>query len=218
MQVVGMVGHARHGKDSVAQFGAPYGYKRYAFADNVRRALYALDPLVAITPRADEEYARLVPRASRVGLGLVIGLRSLVDTIGWDDAKSHVNVRQYLQRMGTEAVRDVVAYDAWIMALKKQLDRERPDRAIVTDVRFPNERDAIKSWGGTIVRVVRLNEDGSQYVKPGLDLTHPSEAFVDELEVDVEIACRTIEELRARAEEFFELRAGAMEFFGSAAR
>ena len=169
--------------------------------------MYALNPIVALAPPSDPAYIQLSGRASgREGTTLFVGLQAVVDSIGWEAAKQYPNVRKYLQRQGTEAVRDIVAPDAWVMALQRELDRSRHERVIITDVRFPNEAAAITQWGGTLVRVVRLNEDNTAYVKAGLDLSHPSEVFVSQLDVDIEFACKSLHALQAAARSYFSLR------------
>lgn len=206
MDIVGITGHAHNGKDALALYAKQYGYRRYAFADNVRRSLYALNPLIALVP-SEPDYAEIRGRiVAQSGMEVYISIQQLVDALGWDTAKSYPNVRAYLQRQGTEAVRDVIAYDAWVMALRHQLDEEQPERVVITDVRFPNEAAAIASWGGALVRVVRVMEDGNPYVKPGLDLSHPSEAFIDALDVDVEFRCSSLTALQRCAETYFPWR------------
>ena len=51
--------------------------------------------------------------------------------------------------------------------------------AIITDVRFPNEADAIKSNGGYTINVQRLLSDGTQYLDPNRPVDHPSETALD---------------------------------------
>lgn len=55
--------------------------------------------------------------------------------------------------------------DAWVELLNEQIEdirygfnekeRPRPLAFIITDVRFPNEAEAIKSWGGTLMEIRR---------------------------------------------------------------
>ena len=91
-----------------------------------------------------------------------------------------MSVRQLLQEIGTNAIRNIIHPDAWINALfadynthkKKdgfsrvvknnegipidyQYEVEYPNW-IITDVRFPNEFKAIKDRGGIVIRINRL--------------------------------------------------------------
>lgn len=66
---------------------------------------------------------------------------------------SGYTVRDVLQIVGTEAMRDNLHKDVWVNALASDF---RPgDNWIITDVRFENEAMAIKRWGGMLVRIDR---------------------------------------------------------------
>ena len=70
---------------------------------------------------------------------------------------------------------------------------------IITDVRFPNEAQAIKEAGGIIVRVTRpTNDDSGEAAWK----KHESEAFIDEMKVDLDICnCGTLEDFKKHAPE-----------------
>lgn len=70
--------------------------------------------------------------------------------------------RLLLQILGTDCGRDIIHPNIWINALFADIDKEldvNPDYNkkgfIITDVRFPNELNAIKQRGGKIIRVNR---------------------------------------------------------------
>src|SRR6266542_3013067 len=104
-RLLGLTGFAQSGKDSVAGFLKDYGYQRVAFADGVREALLALDPLIPeYIPRSAMNFNRL---------------STLVRLHGWDEVKTNQDfgaseVRRLLQKLGTEVVRDMVDQDAWV--------------------------------------------------------------------------------------------------------
>lgn len=138
-QIIGLVGYAQTGKDEAAQTLAPLGWSRISFADGVREALYALDPEVNYY--------------NEIGLDCTTSVRRLVDQRGWEEAKRFPHVRELLQRMGTEAGRDIHGPDCWVDRAMRHVG---PDgRHIFTDVRFPNEAAAIRACGGVLVRVTR---------------------------------------------------------------
>jgi hypothetical protein len=74
-------------------------------------------------------------------------------------------VRELLQKVGTDAMRDVIHPDVWVNALMRQYKRKTEytndgldykgdcPNWIISDVRFPNEAKAIKDRGGITVRV-----------------------------------------------------------------
>lgn len=61
--------------------------------------------------------------------------------------------RGLLQRYGTEAHREIFDDDFWVKAVDLTTESD-DDIVVVTDVRFPNEAQAIKDAGGYVVRLV----------------------------------------------------------------
>lgn len=125
-----------------------------------------------------------------------------------------ITVREFLQRLGTEAIRDNIHPDAWVNALftdyKGKKDYEGLDfptddspikiiypNWIITDVRFPNEAQAIKNRAGIVIRVNRdwpANDE--------LNKLHLSETSLDDWEFDWVIENNgSIEELIERVKE-----------------
>lgn len=109
-----------------------------------------------------------------------------------------MTVRELLQKLGTEAMRDGLHENVWVNALfadynpgytisPLDVDNQPPDNWIITDMRFPNEMDAIYKREGFTIRVVR----------PGTSVgTHPSETALDDKHFDYEIVnSGTIENL-----------------------
>ncbi|QOV06189.1 deoxynucleoside monophosphate kinase [Streptomyces phage Salutena] len=135
--IIGLSGYARSGKDTAAEALVQYGWTRAAYADKLREFLLALDPLIP----------------GHWGAGN-LRLRRLIEQTGWDYAKTtYPEVRALLQRAGTEAGRKVLGSNVWVDALF----REHADvpALVVTDVRFPNEAQAIADRGGVMIRVTR---------------------------------------------------------------
>ncbi len=97
-----------------------------------------------------------------------------------------LTVREFLQKLGTEAIRNNIHTDAWVNALFADYKYNPPsDKAtytecfpnwIITDTRFPNEAQAIKDKGGTMVRIERNLEPAGYQT---LEQRHPSETSLD---------------------------------------
>jgi hypothetical protein len=129
--IIGLSGYARTGKDTVAEVLAEMGWQRRAFADTLRKMVYALDPYVTGNLRVAD----------------------LVDSVGWEEAKvGYPEVRRLLQRMGTEAGRQVLGEDVWVRTTLSSLS---VGNYVITDCRFRNEADAIRAAGGQIWRIRR---------------------------------------------------------------
>lgn len=113
-----------------------------------------------------------------------------------------MTVRELLQKLGTDAMRDNLHENVWVNALfadykpsvvrsadsfdLSTYDSKYPNW-VITDMRFPNEMDAVKEREGITIRVVR----------PGTEVgTHPSETALDDEHFDYEIVnSGTIENL-----------------------
>lgn len=103
-----------------------------------------------------------------------------------------MSVREFLQKLGTDAVRDNLHPNAWVNAAmanyKPQFSGVDANGSpvyqlpnwIFTDCRFPNEAKAIKDRGGFIIRIDR----------PGIGPVnnHPSETALDDWDFDYKIA------------------------------
>ena len=135
--IIGLSGYARSGKDTVAELLVlNYGFKRMAFADGIREALVALNPILHDGHRLNE----------------------LVQMYGWEVAKAKDEVRRLLQVMGTEVGRKLINEDVWAWLLFNQIDTgDTNKRIVITDVRFPNEARMIEHQGGDVWRINRHN-------------------------------------------------------------
>jgi hypothetical protein len=138
VKIVGYAGRARSGKNAAAQFSVQdWGAQQYAWADNLRKALLTLDPMV----EAENTCARL----SRI-----------IEFLGWDKAKVDIpEIRRLMQVFGTEVGRQIVGPNVWVDSLLRKIEQEKPDVAVITDCRFPNELAAIRDRGGYTVWVER---------------------------------------------------------------
>jgi hypothetical protein len=90
---------------------------------------------------------------------------------------SLMTVRDFLQKLGTEAIRDSLHENTWVNAT--MVDYTAESNWIITDTRFPNEAEAIKKAGGI---VIRINRPGVQPINP-----HPSETSLDDWSFDAVI-------------------------------
>ncbi len=168
-QLIGLTAYAQSGKDAAAAALVEDGWQRRAFADVLREFAYTLNPLIE----------KPASRATGIAGRKVARLADLVDEYGWDHVKvAYPEARALLQRLGTDAGRRLLGEDVWVDAALTALPRHRG--VVLTDVRFPNEADAIRARGGVVVRVTR----------PGVGPVngHVSETAMDDYVPDVVIA------------------------------
>ena len=170
--LIGLMGKKRTGKDTFANvLVEKHGYERVALADPLRDAALALDPIMGTFPLNVNGIVRV--REWR--------LSDVIDELGWEKAKDYVpEVRRTLQRLGTESIRSLDD-EFWIRTAFARIDALRAEGkpVVVTDVRYPNEADAIRDAGGYLARIVRdLPEDGD---------AHASEKSLDDYHENLRI-------------------------------
>lgn len=90
-----------------------------------------------------------------------------------------MSVRELLQKLGTEAIRDGLHPNAWVNALMCEYKRPKmseynPSNWIITDVRFPNELEAIEDVKGLTLKVIRPVKKSKTTAR-----LHPSETSLD---------------------------------------
>lgn len=167
---VALMGRAGSGKDTAAaRLVSRYQFVRVAFADPLKDSALRLDPIVG---------------AESTSYGsLPIRLSDVVRRYGWDRAKnSYPEVRRTLQNLG-ETVRADDA-DFWLrMALDKVRTADRWSLpVVVSDVRYANEADALRSAGALMVRIERPGASAG-----GEAARHVSELDLDAYPADVTI-------------------------------
>lgn len=107
---------------------------------------------------------------------------------------NNITVREFLQTLGTRALRDNLNENVWVNSLFGNFDES--SQWLITDTRFPNEADAIKERGGIVVRVDRGLSTGD----------HPSETALDDYNFDYVIPNKgNIEELIEEVVKFVTL-------------
>jgi hypothetical protein len=146
----------------------------------------------------------------------------------WKNVLVKPTIRELMQKVGTDAMRDNVHTDVWVNTLMRQYIRELDNgytgdntgwlgnypNWIISDVRFPNECKAIKDRKGTIVKVddskrlIGNVHDELGIITKGawraasVGLDHISETALDNYEPDYTIDnSGTIEELIDKVKE-----------------
>jgi hypothetical protein len=152
--LIGLTGRKRSGKDTfAARLVDAHGYTRLAFADALREAALALDPIIEMHWFGE------------------VRLSEVVERDGWEQAKAEPEVRRTLQRFGV-GIRKLDP-DFWLRVVAERAEWISGP-VVVTDVRFTNEADWIEREEGHLVRIERPGLDTSD--------THESETALDDRE------------------------------------
>ena len=150
--IIGVAGYARSGKDEVAKILVnKFGFTRIAFADEIRKFLLKVNPILE--------------SGNRVG--------ELVHDFGWEIAKSKTETRRLMQEIGVSA-REMFGDDFWVNIALKNV--HSTDNVVVPDVRFQNEITAIRNMEGKVFRVMR---EGVGPVNSHISETEIDKAYFD---------------------------------------
>lgn len=148
MELIGLAGPARSGKDTVADIleeVTPGRVERDAFADRLKLiAALALGVSVHPDDVGRSGIRRWADRFKEAESLAIIGPGGTV--------LSELSGREFLQRLGAEAMRNVLGERVWIDAVPFERDC---DLLLLTDVRYPNEAEAIREAGGEVWQVFR---------------------------------------------------------------
>ena len=166
LAVVGLGGWARSGKDVIAdELVNGYGWVKVGMSDALNDALLALDPIVE--PYTGWSYSDHLKRCGG----------------DYAKAKKLPEVRNLLQRLGTDVVRDLIDPDAWVKLTLRtigKLHEAGHDKIVVTGIRFKNELKMIQELNGWPIWVSRSTVDPAN--------SHPSEFALNPLHFSLEVA------------------------------
>ena len=142
--LIGVCGLIGSGKDTVAGIlKEQFGFEKDAFAGtlkDVTSSLFAWDRevLEGATPENRKK-------------------REVVDEWWTEKFGYPVTMRNILQKVGTEVVRNNLHNDMWVLSLERRVmpKLENGKHIVITDARFPNELAAIARLGGEIIEIHR---------------------------------------------------------------
>lgn len=121
---------ARSGKDTIADYLVQnYGFVKMSFAESLKKA-------------SKEIFSFSEEQVNG-------NLKEVVDPY-WNQTPRYI-----LQKVGTELFRNYFDKEIWVRSLEARIKRSDSKNICITDTRFPNEVDAVKRWGGKLIKVVR---------------------------------------------------------------
>jgi hypothetical protein len=140
--IIGVCGFIGSGKDTIADYLTNFhGFRRESFANTLKDAVAQVFGWDRTMLEGRTKQAR--------------EWREQVDP-WWAERLDMPNLtpRWILQYWGTEVCRNGFHNDIWVASVENKL-RQATDNIVITDCRFANEVLAIKSVGGTTMRVSR---------------------------------------------------------------
>ncbi len=135
MKIVGILGPKGAGKSTVSDYlVAKYGAVKYSFAGPLK------------------EIAR---RTLDFTEDQVYGSQQTKETI---DPRYGFSPRWFLQKLGTEGIRAVLGEDIWWERCVEQIIKDRPELAVIEDVRFVNEARGLLDESELVHAVLSLTD------------------------------------------------------------
>lgn len=187
---IGLIGKLRSGKSAAGDYlASKYGYTQFAFGDELKRYAHELfgEPAPGTKPRALYQTFGQACRTVEDG----IWIRKCFDAIDW-------------------RAKDTAAYNVSLRINAPHIPR-RPFRAVISDVRQPNEFLALQSAGYTLIRIEapdglrieRAVNSGDTFAYA--DLMHGTETALDGYAADFTVVNDgTLDELYAQIDEIME--------------
>jgi hypothetical protein len=139
MNIVGILGFAGSGKDTVGAMFREAGYEKASFAATLKDATSSIFGWKRELLEGDTDESRQ--------------FRDKADPFWTKHLGYEVTPRKMLQWLGTDACRNVIGDNIWVYSMLSNMDPNK--KYVITDVRFPNEIRMIQEAGGTIIRVRR---------------------------------------------------------------
>lgn len=72
----------------------------------------------------------------------------------------------------------------WLRTMGAAIEADKVDVALIPNLRMPNEADWVRARGGYVIRVKRLNPDGSEYISADRDPNHFLETALEFWQAD----------------------------------
>lgn len=166
MELIGISGKPRHGKDTIADaLVERYGFVKIPFAKELKRVVSVVFeiPLERLNgDNKDSPYPQplLLTKTLICHLLDELGVNDTdieVDLIQKFNCKEIISDRQLLQTVGTDIVRKCIDNDYWINKFIEEVKQH--EKVVCSDARMPNERKLIRDLDGEVILVKRPNFD-----------------------------------------------------------
>jgi hypothetical protein len=164
--IIGIIGQKRHGKDSVANvLTKDYNFRRCAFATWLKSACQSIFML-----SHDQLHGE---KKDVIDSRWNVSARQIFQVVGTELFRKHLPVVLPQLNMGDET-------SLWCRCLRHYVESfDTPQRIVVPDVRFEDEKKLIESLGGHVVRVIRphftagaSDEHSSEKEQTTIDVMH----------------------------------------------
>lgn len=102
--------------------------------------------------------------------------------------------REFMQYFGTDIARKIYS-DIWVDRLTKDIVAEQPMLAVISDLRFQNELDAIQKIDGKVIKLTRSISNDSHESENAIVDSSQFDAIIDNQNMTIEESCQTLAKL-----------------------
>jgi hypothetical protein len=156
--IIGINGRINHGKDEVAKIIQYLTFinSKESLKDYCTYNYFKNSSLTMMSPWQVKKMAYKLKQIASILLNVPIAKfedRDFKDVqlpVEWD----YMTVRTFLQKLGTEAMREGLHQNTWANAFWSDYDEDN-NHWLITDIRFPNEYESVKDRNGIVIKVVR---------------------------------------------------------------
>lgn len=175
--IICISGKKRTGKDTVSNYLSAYGYQTIAFADDIKIALAEafkkakIDEITGLDISLNDFYYNGIGSDCRENdlsisnasakLWLKTAVEILNDVMSTDvpddvyiESKKVWSLRILMQTLGTDIVTQY-SPNYWIKRTINKILDSNENNFIITDVRFDNEAQALRKFGGKVIFIYR---------------------------------------------------------------
>jgi hypothetical protein len=156
--IIGINGRINHGKDEVAKIiqyltfiNSRKEFNNYCTYDHFKDS-----SLTMLSPWEIKKMAYKLKQIASILLNVPVAkfedrdFKDIQLPVEWD----YMTIRTFLQKLGTEAMREGLHQNTWANAFWSDFDKDN-DHWLITDIRFPNEYESVKDRNGIVIKVVR---------------------------------------------------------------
>lgn len=180
-RLIGLGGRLRSGKDTIADhLVAHHGYLKIGMSDVILEHVLVVNPWIRVRLTDAWSLRRgwrfpVLPGFHRA--------RGIVEGVGYVDAKTVRDFREYMWRDGTDGGRDYHHDNIWVDKMDQRLRGllEQGHRVVITGVRYPNELAMTRQNGAWSLWVARSSADGAAKA-------HKTEASLEADDFDIVIS------------------------------
>jgi hypothetical protein len=212
--LIGISGKIKSGKDTVGEMlynlgCIEYSIYKYSFADSLKKIVASIVDCDYRSLNNQEFKASYIPNFMKITKdGIITHIVPCSKIFYKDIFRTYevVTYREALQFFG-DKFRSEYGQDFWIRMLKSDLVSESTCLSIITDVRYKNEADFIKSNKGILIRVDRPEIQVSRSISshsseteldnyPNFDYIIENNGTLEELESKVRLIYNSIKKFR----------------------